>query len=199
MPSITCTDPRDAELLHGLLANDRQRVGALYDEVMPHVHRYLVRAGAPPDTARDLGQEALVALFRRLRKTEPFALTCRLSSYLQAVARNLWLKQLRDRRDAAPLPETREPVDLDADVVANLERGAREGLLWRHLRALEAGCQTILRGFFAGTPLRAIAEQLGTSEGYVKKRKFVCKQRLVAAVQADPLFTELRLDDPAAA
>ena len=106
------------------------------------------------------------------------------------MCRNLHRKRLRDRGREAALPELHECVDLDPLMQERLERSEREQLFWAHFERLEAGCQAILRAFFAGDALRVIAERRGSTENYIKKRKSICQQNLTNSIRADPRFTE---------
>ena len=85
-----------------------------------------------------------------------------------------------------------EVVDLDARVVERMEEGEKRNLMYKHFFTLSEDCKKILELFFAKTPMKKIAEMLETSESYVKKRKHICKTRLMQNVQNDPLFNELR-------
>ena len=191
MVSIKTTSAADQGMLEGLVRSEPAAVQRVYDHVLPSIIYYVRQNGGSEADARDVFQDALVALFRRAREAE-FALTCTLKSYLRVMCRNLWLKRLRKTGNGpAAMPEGLESVDLDPRMDERLERSEREALLWRHFDTLGDSCREILKRFFAGEAMRHIAEQLSTSEGYVKKRKHVCKERLVAAVRADARYAEL--------
>lgn len=193
MHLITTSEPDDRVLLEGLLRSEAKPIESIYDAVLPSIIYYVRQNGGSETDARDLFQEALIALYKRLQQGD-FELTCKLQSYLRVVCRNLWLKRLRKTdRESGVLPEGWEAVDLDARMDERLEASEREGILWKHLDALGEGCQQILRWFFSGTSMREIAERLDTSEGYVKKRKHTCKERLVTAIKQDARYEELSL------
>lgn len=191
MHSIITSEPDDRVLLEGLLRSEAKPIESIYDAVLPSIIYYVRQNGGSETDARDLFQEALLALYKRLQQGD-FKLTCKLQSYLRVVCRNLWLKRLRKTdREAGVLPEGWEPVDLDERMDERLEMSEREGILWKHLESLGEGCQKILRLFFTGIPMREIASQLDTSEGYIKKRKHTCKERLVTAIKTDSSYLEL--------
>ena len=179
-------------MLRGLIASDATAIRALYDAVLPSIITYTRNNNGSEADARDVFQDALMALYKRLGDG-PFTLTCTLKSYLRVVCRNLWLKRLRKgERVSGVLPEGQSPVDIDSLMDARMEASEREALLWRHFDKLTDGCRDILRQFFAGTPMLEIAERAGSSVGYVKKRKHQCKEKLVAAVRADVRFAEMK-------
>ncbi|MFK8056176.1 MAG: RNA polymerase sigma factor [Saprospiraceae bacterium] len=193
MYSIITSEPDDRLLLEGLFRSEAKPIQTIYDAVLPSIIYYIRQNGGSETDARDLFQDALMALYNRLREGD-FELTCKLKSYLRVVCRNLWLKRLRKTdRESGVLPEGWEAVDLDARMDERLEESEREGILWKHLDALGEGCQQILRWFFTGTSMREIASRLDTSEGYIKKRKHTCKERLVTAIKQDARYQELSL------
>ena len=91
---------------------------------------------------------------------------------------------------ASPLEDV-EPVQLPDDLISSLERSAKDQLFYKHFDALGEKCQKILTWFFDKVKLAEIARRLDTSEGYIKKRKFVCKEKLIRAIQEDPDFQGL--------
>ena len=115
-----------------------------------------------------------------------------MKSYLRIVCRNLWLTRLRNRKKIAPTPLNEiEPVHLDESMEARIVRSEKEQLFFQYFDQLDENCRKILQWFFDKVPMTQIAERLQTSESYIKKRKFLCKEKLVKAIQSDPSFGEL--------
>ncbi|MEM9917983.1 MAG: sigma-70 family RNA polymerase sigma factor, partial [Bacteroidota bacterium] len=134
----------------------------------------------------------LIALFRRLQKGD-FELSCTLKSYLRIVCRNLWLTRLRDRSKVDLQGEEElAAVELDGSILEQIEQSEREQLFFKHFDGLGENCRKILQWFFDKMPLAKIAEKLDTSENYIKKRKFICKERLIKAIREDARFSELK-------
>ncbi len=192
MSVIKATNDIDLQLLKGALKADNRSIQQLYDLALPSVISWVEENSGTEADARDIFQEALIALFRKLESGD-FTLTCTLKSFLRIMCRNLWLTKLRDRKKykASPL-EGIEEVSLEKDVVEHLEQSDRNRLFFKHFDKLGESCRKILSLFFDKTPLAEIAIQMDTSENYIKKRKFQCKEQLVKAVQSDPVFLELK-------
>jgi hypothetical protein len=64
--------------------------------------------------------------------------------------------------------------------------------MYKHFEALPDNCRKILALFFDKVPMADIAAELQSTEAYIKKRKFLCKSRLVEQIKADPVYKELR-------
>ncbi|MEM9823470.1 MAG: sigma-70 family RNA polymerase sigma factor [Bacteroidota bacterium] len=182
----------DEQLLNGLLKADHQLIAKVYDLALPAVIAWIKENSGTETDARDVFQEALIALFQKLEKGD-FKLTCTLKSFLRIICRNLWLTRLRNKGKmlGKPLEEV-EFVQLDNDLQDRIERSERERLFYQHFDALGENCRKILQWFFDKIPLKTIAQRLDSTEGYIKKRKFLCKEKLVKAIQADARFNELK-------
>lgn len=189
---IKTTNKGDYKLLQGLLNAERRAVKSIYDLILPSVITWIKENNGSEADARDIFQEALIALFRKVEKGN-FQLTCTLKSFVRIMCRNLWLTRIRDHKkfQVSEL-ENIEKVDLDQDLVDRMERSEKEQLFFKHFDLLGENCKKIMMWFFDKVALSEIAKRLNTSEGYIKKRKFICKEKLVKAVQNDPAFSELK-------
>lgn len=191
MVKIEAVNQEDQELLEKLARSDRAAILAIYDLALPSVIHWVRENSGTEQDARDLFQEAMVVVFKRLREPS-FELTCRLKSFLRIICRNLWLTRLRDQKKfVATELEDCEPYLLEEDTVAKMEQSEEERLYFQHFQKLSEQCQKIMKWFFAKTSLADIAKRLDTTEQYIKKRKFLCKEKLVKSIQADPIYLEL--------
>ena len=179
------------QLLEGILKADPIQIQEVYDLALPSVIQWVRENNGTEADARDIYQEALIALFRKLEGGK-FELTCTLKSFLRIMCRNLWLARIRNNKkfETSEL-ESVEKVDLDSNLIERLENSEKDQLFFKHFDALGGNCKQILQWFFDKVSLKEIARKLDTSEGYIKKRKFKCKEQLVKAIQADPKFVEL--------
>ncbi len=194
MKTISTRDSNDILLLEGLKQSDGKIIEEIYNLVLPSVIQWVKENNGTETDARDIFQDGLIALFRKL-KAGDFVLTCTLKSYLRIVCRNMWLTKIRNRKNKKLSPLTNiEPVVLDEGMIENIERTDKERIFFKHFDQLDEKCQKIMSLFFNKVSLGQIAEQMGNSVGYIKKRKFLCKEKLVSAVKADPLFLELRMN-----
>lgn len=195
MFKIIATNEPDRELLIGLSRAESGAVRKVYDLVLPSVIAWVHENNGSEADARDIFQEALIALFLKLENGD-FILTCTLKSFLRIVCRNLWLTRLRDSKNyqTSALDEIEAGVE-ENDLLEQIAQTDRNRLFIKHFNKLSENCRKLLRMFFNKIPFAEIARKLNTSEGYVKKSKFNCKQRLINAIQQDPTFTELKNTD----
>ncbi|MEO0470956.1 MAG: sigma-70 family RNA polymerase sigma factor [Bacteroidota bacterium] len=192
---IKAKQASDQRLLEGILQADRQSLLALYDQYFPEVLAYVRKNNGQAADAEDLFQEIIMVLFRKVQSGN-LTLSTSLGGYVFSIGRNLWLKQLRDKKE---LSGGEMSLEADAEMEALVERELREKIFFENLEQLGEKCRQILQWFFAKVSMREIAGRLGSTEAYIKKRKFVCKQKLIEAIEQDPRFKSVAPDsDPRA-
>ena len=189
---IKSQNTADQKLLEGILNADNQRIRQIYDYVLPSVIQWIKENNGTESDARDVFQEAIIALFRKVEEGN-FTLSCTLKSFIRVMCRNLWLTRIRNNKKFTGTPlEEIEKVSLEKDMIERIEQSEKEQVFFKHFDSLDENCRKILKWFFEKTPLKKIAEKLNTSESYIKKRKFLCKEKLVKAIQSDSKFNELK-------
>lgn len=185
---------QDQLLIEGLMNSDHKSIEKLYDLVLPSIIFWVKRNNGSETDGRDIFQEALLALFRKLKESkDEFHLTCTLKSYLFIICKNIWFTKLRDNRkySSNQIGEV-ETVGLDDDMIERIHQLEKQQLFFKYFDLLGESCKQILQWYFDKVPMKEIAARMKTSESYVKKRKFVCKEKLVKAVRADEKYDELK-------
>ncbi|UFH54306.1 RNA polymerase sigma factor [Spirosoma sp. KNUC1025] len=84
----------DSELLDQLRAGSNRGFTRLYRRYYPSIEHFVLQNNGDRDQANDLFQETLIVLLAAIRNPD-FALTSSLKTYVFAISRNLWLKQLK--------------------------------------------------------------------------------------------------------
>lgn len=179
-------------ILAGIRTNDSRVLEAVYHDVYPGVLRHVQQQGGSERDARDVLQESLLVVFRKLQEDE-LTLTTDFGGYLFGVCRWVWKGHRRKSQrepvttaqDAALLAETPDYAD-------RLLEQRKRRLFLRKLAELGEECRAVLQAFFAGDSLRSIAERMGYTEQYAKRKKYRCKNQLVKLVQGDPEFRHLK-------
>lgn len=116
-----------------------------------------------------------------------------LQTYLTRININLFLNQQRRNKVQTGVTESHEMrYNEDESITRHLHEVEQRRLFFEKMKELEADCQQILRLFFARKSMKEIAEDMDISEKYAKKKKFICKKRLIENIQQDERFVELR-------
>ncbi|MDF1570023.1 MAG: sigma-70 family RNA polymerase sigma factor [Bacteroidales bacterium] len=182
----------DHKIIQGIAAHDNSTLKEVYQEMLPYVEAYVIHHGGTTDQARDLFQEAMIIIYRKIEAGN-LELHCKFSTYLYAVCKRLWIQDrkkhfLRANKlkeiSAVSEPETpygREDMD-----------EARE-LFEKHFNALGPDCQLILSMHFNGLTIEEIRKAMGISTvHHASDKKYRCKKKLIDAIKADPLFRKFK-------
>lgn len=86
----------DHELLQGLKIQNEKAIYEVYTSYYPSVEKYIVMNSGGAQDAEDVFQDSVMVLLNYVAK-ENFILTCSIKTLVFAIARRLWLKQLRYR------------------------------------------------------------------------------------------------------
>lgn len=185
----------NARYVEGILRGDRQVLAELYREMLPAIKRLAAAAGASAEDARDVFQDAVVIVFEKAERPG-FALTSSFSTYFYGICRNLLGNRLKKKSGRhVTIPDDAKYREDDAnDAQESLEDAERHRLFHRAFRLLGDDCRQLLEMAFEDTPPETIMERLGiASNDYFRRRKYLCKEKLVQLVQGDPAFKELNL------
>ncbi|OON66464.1 RNA polymerase sigma factor [Hymenobacter sp. CRA2] len=182
-PTPPAARPADAAALRQALLTDRTgTLTRLYQRTFPMVRRYVLAHGGTPADAQDVFHDALIVLYEKA-VADTLTLTAAPSTFLVAISRNLWRRELQ-RRGQAPLTElTDEQAEhLPAEPEAPAE--AAESVL-AYVARLGERCQSILLSFYY---FRQPLEQIAAAHQYRSVRsatvqKFKCLERLRQAVR----------------
>ena len=156
-------------LVAAVADGDRRAFARLFDHFAPRVAAYLVRVGSSAETAEELAQEALVALWRKAGTFDPAAGS--VQAWLFAIARNLRID--RNRREAGEAAgfdfdpsELPEPVPSPEEELQaqQVDRRVRAALG----RLPPAQSRVVHLFYFAERPHPDIARDLSLPLGTVK-------------------------------
>lgn len=171
---------------------DPEAVRFMYQNYLPEVIAFIVKKGGNKEDARDVFQEAIMALFKQAR-AEKLHLTADLKTYFIAICKNQWLKAIRKKSNIDAIVPDFDPSDLGQDLNQKLEKAERFQLIYSHVKKMSPSNQAILTMHFQKYSTEEIAKALNFSKAYVKKRKFLSKRDLMQSIKKDRRFQELFL------
>ena len=152
----------------------------LYEQHAQGVYRYLFSLGADADTAEDLTQETFC---QALKSLDTFRGDCSPQTWLCAIAKRLWFKELERRRRFAPLPEDAPAPDCP---VRETEERERRLALYRAMQRLDADTREVMHLRLSGDfSFREIGEILGRSEVWARVRFYRGKGELTKLLGGD--------------
>ena len=182
----------EESLLEGIKLNDSDTLEYIYKKFYPSIRNFVILNSGREDDAKDIFQESVIVVYRRIKKEKSFTISCSFKTYVYSISKNLWFKELENRKiEQEKIKNTEEFESADCEMgepVSNKQED-RFKLYQNHYLSLSKDCQQVLRLFMDKVPLKEIARIMGyASEKYAKKRKHQCKEILVKRIQSDPYF-----------
>ena len=177
---------KEHQLLEGLAKNDRKITEQVYRDHYKQVQAWVQGCGGSANDGEDVFQEAMTILFQK-SQNEEFRLTCKIGTYLVAIAKHIWYKKLQTqnrRPDFLPYDtgeeELNETKAYEDDIAIHEEREVHFEQLDAALEELGEPCRSLLKAFYNDNKsMQDIAGQFGyTNPDNAKTQKYKCLTRL---------------------
>ncbi|BDS15596.1 RNA polymerase sigma factor [Aureispira anguillae] len=179
----------DPVFLKQLQLGESKAIKQLYTLAYPSCANMILSNNGSNEDARDIFQEALLVFIKKLQNPD-FKLTAQPKTYLYAVCRNLWLKQLQKRKKNKATIQIDDPDNMipliHVDEIAEKKAiESKHELIGEILTQLKGDCKQLLIAFyFKKMPLKEIAKIMDYSDGFVKVKKKRCMDALKKKVLA---------------
>jgi len=162
----------DPEILVHLRNNQYQAaINGLY-KILPVVQQYIKANSGTADDAKDVFQDALVVLYKKVQQSD-FVLSVPLKTYLLAIVKNCWWQELRRRKKllAGELPSDIADLQSNEQPLFDLAAAAFH-LLGEKCR------QLLILFYFRKKTFKEIARSLAFSDERVaKNQKYRCMEK----------------------
>jgi RNA polymerase sigma factor (sigma-70 family) len=180
------------EYVEGIKTGDPMIIRGIYRKYhQAIVHMVETKDGTKED-ANDVFQEGLVLLFQKVKQPD-FQLTSTFLTYFYAVCRNIWYNKMKKKVNQEVTLDDGKLLMLKDDDIPLYENSEKYFLYRKMFLNLGADCQRVLDLFLQKINMEEIMKTMGYgSISYTKKRKFMCKEKLVKMIQNDPSFNELK-------
>ena len=184
----------DRKIIDRIREGDREVLIELYKAHEGMIANHVLQHSGNEEDAQDLLQDTLVALWQNVRKTQ-FELSAKLTTYLFAIAKNLWLKQLDKRK------RTKGEDFITGKEVADTVDPAQQmdySIVQKALDLLQDKCRNILMMFyFDGFDMNTIAKANGLSSASVAKaKKHQCLKGLETIIKQKYSASDFYLNKP---
>jgi RNA polymerase sigma factor (sigma-70 family) len=180
----------DKEIISQLHEGDGRVIKYLVNEQLPVVSYYIIRNGGSEEDAKDVFQDALLILIKKLRG-ENFALVSSLSTYLFAICKNLWLMVLEKRKAAQNYHLIIPASDKEEDLSEISDQLIYEKIFMKSYQGMDDQCRTILKMYWKEIPSEKIATTLDYSPGFLRKKKSQCMKEFKRRIMSHRDFKEL--------
>lgn len=163
---------KDSEVVERIMKGDETALDFIYKQNYRTIVKMIMNHKGSEDEAKDVYQEALIVFWQKALRTD-FVLTAKISTYIYAIAKNLWKKEL-DRKSR--LTEPSKDVEYENDT----DKKERVKIINDCIASLGNVCRQVLTYYyFDGLSMQDIAQKMGFSNAdTAKTKKYKCKQEL---------------------
>lgn len=180
----------NTEYVRGIVDNDLTILKRIYRESLPEVIKYVKRNSGTEDDAKDVFQEGILVIFRKASE-DSLELTTSFHNFLFTICKRVWLKKLRKRTGKeVPFDEVLE-YSYEEDLEEAFLKSQKWELFNRRFMDLSEECRQVLKMLFNKVSGKEIAEKMGYTEDYAKRKKYKCKQNLADLIKSDPNYKHL--------
>lgn len=181
----------DTDYIGGILRGDTKTINQVYQNFFPAIADMVRNLHGKQQDAEDVFQEGLMAVFK-MAKSPEFKLTSKFFTLFFKVCKNIWLNKLRKKQPHEVTFDDELRSIIKEEVVQEFITNEQYFLFRKHFFRLGSDCQRVLGLYFRGASMQKIREQMNYgSIGYAKKRKLVCKKKLIERIRKDPDFKDL--------
>jgi RNA polymerase sigma factor (sigma-70 family) len=193
MPKISSHS--DVQWLEGIRNGEEKTIRLIFSLFKPRVVSFLGRNGTSKEEAEDIFMDVLEALFRKSQEDEQnFIDNDKFEPYLRRACLFQWMNRCRRKKLDAKLNADDlafyGPPDSIEEALTKVEQAA---LFRKCFAKLGEQCRYILERFLLERePLQKIAEDMGLTYGYTKKKKYKCNKQLITLIKTHPEYEELK-------
>ncbi|MEJ6981859.1 sigma-70 family RNA polymerase sigma factor [Pedobacter sp. P351] len=176
----------DNRYIEALLNNDTLVVQEIYEKFFGKIKRYIINNSGSENDASDIMQEALIDIYQQA-KYKSFKLSCPFEPFLLLVCKRKWLNELKKK---SVLPVTNiddallvigEDVFAEAELLEKQDEEAKRFILM--FEKLGDRCKEIISESLKGDAQELVAEKLGVTYGYLRKKKSECMAALIKLIK----------------
>lgn len=181
------------KILRAFLENDPAVLTGVY-KYFEEIRRLVLSNSGSEDDARDLFQEAMLAMLLKAQQGKKFPQDADFQWYFKSVCWNLWLKLLKRRsKEVTFRPDWEfKTRDFAEEVNEDILLQEQQQLIDRHLARMSQRCRQLIQWWSEKVPMIEIAARMGYSSDVVARNETRnCRMRLDENVKKDPAYKDL--------
>jgi len=180
----------DIEIVECLRNRQSYVVHYLSDRYLPMIRLMVIQLGGTPEDAKDIFQEGLMIMLEKIDNKE-FALTCKFKTFLYCVCENLWKSIIAKRHAAVNYFARRTEPEEEKDFTEAMDNNLCREIFLSVFDKLDTVSKNILKLYWEEVSPQEIADRLGYSYGYVRKKKCEAQAELTEKVKMHPDYKKI--------
>jgi len=180
----------DNEIIECLRNRQSYVVHWLSDRYMPMIRLMVYQMGGSLEDSKDIFQDGLMIMLEKIDDRN-FVLTCKFKTYLYCVCENLWKSVIMKRQAAANYLNRRVEVNNDDDFTEIQDNKLYEDIFHEVFETLDPVCRKILKLYWQEKSPKEIADTLGYTYGYVRKKKCEGQSEFIRRMKKHPDYLRI--------
>jgi RNA polymerase sigma factor (sigma-70 family) len=180
----------DSEIIECLRNRQSYVVHYLSDRYLPMIRLMVTYLGGSSEDAHDIFQDGLMIMIEKIDNRE-FALTCKFKTFLYCICENLWKSEIIKRHRAASYLIRKVDTGDENDFTELIDNKLCEEIFHKAFDTLDESGKSILKLYWEEYSPRDIADKLGYTYGYVRKKKCQAQAELIAKVKNHPDYRKI--------
>ncbi|MGS2761900.1 RNA polymerase sigma factor [Sinomicrobium sp. M5D2P9] len=184
----------DQKYINGLLENNALVIQSIYDRFAPKVVHYICNNSGEASDAEDIIQEVLVIIYKQARDKD-LILSCPFDAYFFLLCKRKWLNELKktSRREVTTEGDNvYKDEGAEAQVMETDIFGEKEKLFTLMFDRLGKVCKELLQTSFRLRSMEEVAEALGITYAYARKKKSLCIGKLTEMIRRSPEYEKIK-------
>ncbi|MEP2771388.1 MAG: sigma-70 family RNA polymerase sigma factor [Fulvivirga sp.] len=183
----------DQRYIEALLENDSELIADIYDKWADKVVAYIKKNNGTEADARDIIQDTLIVIFRQASEKD-LQLTCPFEAYFFLLCKRRWLNHLKENsQKEVTIDNDFTSIDkADHQMAASTEQfEQKQHLVKSQFDALSDKCKELISLTLEIKSMKTVAEKLGVSYAYVRKKKSLCMGQLTKLVRMSKAYKHI--------
>lgn len=186
----------DSEIIRCLRERQSYVVRYLFNRYMPMIRLMVTQMGGSAEDAKDLLQDGLIIMLTKIDNDE-LVLRCKFKTFLFSVCKNLWKAVLAKRKAAENYLNKRVDIDSEKDFTEVYDNNLYQNIFEDVYESLDPVGKQILKLYWQDYSPKEIAEKLGYTYGYVRKKKCESQGDLLKKLLDHPQYKLIRKTEKA--
>lgn len=167
------------EILWDLKGENNTAFRQIYKAYFGMVNRFVTNISGKTNDAEDLFQDTMIVLIEKLRKDD-FELTASIKTYIMAISKNLWFKQLRHAGREVEFTDVRDNQFYEEIDLAIEDEKSYKDKLQTFIHRVSKHCQGLIHDmFFKEKSIDQIQKNYGYSTRHnAQNQKHKCVEQI---------------------
>lgn len=176
--------------INDLKKDSRKLFEFIYKTYFPPVRTYIFKLRGNEQDAKDVFQDAVMAIIRNVDENKLKSSEILFQTYLIAICKHIWYNHLRlPEKQMLNESDLAEDYGFDEKLIETIDETLERQIYQSNFKKLDEACQKILKYHLKRMPDKRIAKKVKIKDvSYLKKRKHLCKEKLIKMIKEDPKY-----------